>query len=80
MFVMLATLGGKFDDELLANTEKTLVKVVANATVIFFSWFIFKILPHCLHAYGNPIMTSNAITYNYYFGIISFVLIYYRIS
>ena len=37
MFVMLATLGGKFDDELLANTEKTLVKAIANVTVIFFS-------------------------------------------
>lgn len=47
MFVMLDTLDGEFDDELLANTEKTLVKVIANATVIFFSWFISEILPHC---------------------------------
>lgn len=47
LFVMLDTLDGEFDDELLANTEKTLVKAIANVTVIFFSWFIFKILPHC---------------------------------
>ena len=52
-----------------------LVKVIGKDKTTFALPF-----PHCLLTYGNPIMTSNTITYNYYIDVISILLIYYRIS